>query len=314
MSFHSLLYSCHYMVLYTTVFSLYRLIDYRTGTVYQTKSLCCPSKNFVCSQPRDVGVRCSSTRYNHSFLLPLSIRVILSTIQLFVHSEFLVGISMLIRRRALHSSTMDVKVIDIPSLLTVTPFLTGNRNNFATQKACQNYCLSEACPPGTVVAKEADAGRLVSCSNPGTPSLPPPSFSLYLFSLKVDQVVYQVDVLRDIHVIRLLYSIRMSAVEQARSCSVSPFLPPPSPSPLLSLPSSALCPTQSTPFISALSLQPMQCTPNVDGACPGQLPYSTYSIPIIPYLRQFLLLVLDRFILSECLLLLSISRFSRYRM
>jgi len=33
-----------------------------TGTVYQTKSLCCPSKNFVCSQPRDVGVRCSSTR------------------------------------------------------------------------------------------------------------------------------------------------------------------------------------------------------------------------------------------------------------
>lgn len=33
-----------------------------TGTVYQTKSLCCPSKNYVCSQPRDVGVRCSSTR------------------------------------------------------------------------------------------------------------------------------------------------------------------------------------------------------------------------------------------------------------
>jgi hypothetical protein len=32
---------------------------------------------------------------------------------------------------------------------------------------------------------------------------------------------------------------------------------------------SALCPASSTPFISALSLQPMQCTPNVDGACPG---------------------------------------------
>jgi hypothetical protein len=31
----------------------------------------------------------------------------------------------------------------------------------------------------------------------------------------------------------------------------------------------ALCPASSTPFISALSLQPMQCTPNVDGACPG---------------------------------------------
>lgn len=31
----------------------------------------------------------------------------------------------------------------------------------------------------------------------------------------------------------------------------------------------ALCPASSTPFISALSLQPMQCTPNVDGSCPG---------------------------------------------
>ncbi|VDK55680.1 unnamed protein product [Gongylonema pulchrum] len=30
-----------------------------------------------------------------------------------------------------------------------------------------------------------------------------------------------------------------------------------------------MCPTASTPFISAVSLQPMQCTPNVDGACPG---------------------------------------------
>ena len=32
-----------------------------TGTLYQTKQLCCPSKNYVCSQPRDVGIRCAST-------------------------------------------------------------------------------------------------------------------------------------------------------------------------------------------------------------------------------------------------------------
>lgn len=47
------------------------------------------------------------------------------------------------------------------------PPFAGNRNNFASQKACQNYCLSEACPPGTVVAKETDGQRLVQCSNPG---------------------------------------------------------------------------------------------------------------------------------------------------
>ena len=60
--------------------------------------------------------------------------------------------------------------------------IPGNRNNFASQKACQNYCLSEACPPGTVVAKvatlrlrnsikiysqESDGSRLQQCSNPG---------------------------------------------------------------------------------------------------------------------------------------------------
>lgn len=33
-----------------------------TGTVYKTRSLCCPTKNYVCSQPRDSGIRCSSTR------------------------------------------------------------------------------------------------------------------------------------------------------------------------------------------------------------------------------------------------------------
>lgn len=43
----------------------------------------------------------------------------------------------------------------------------GNRNNFANQKACQSYCLSESCPPGTVVAKESDSSRLMKCSNPG---------------------------------------------------------------------------------------------------------------------------------------------------
>ncbi|KAK6010584.1 hypothetical protein OSTOST_24384 [Ostertagia ostertagi] len=39
--------------------------------------------------------------------------------------------------------------------------------NFASQKSCQNYCLSEACPPGTVVAKDGEGSRLVQCSNPG---------------------------------------------------------------------------------------------------------------------------------------------------
>lgn len=41
-----------------------------TGTVYQTKPLCCPSKNYVCSQPRDVGIRCSSTRITRWFFNP----------------------------------------------------------------------------------------------------------------------------------------------------------------------------------------------------------------------------------------------------
>ena len=84
------------------------------------------------------------------------------------HSESPVGTSTQIRRAARPSSTMDVKVSSPlhlpPSNLPSSP---GNRNNFASQKACQNYCLSESCPPGTVVAKEAEAGRLVSCSNPG---------------------------------------------------------------------------------------------------------------------------------------------------
>uniref|UniRef100_A0A183CQ96 Kunitz/Bovine pancreatic trypsin inhibitor domain protein n=1 Tax=Globodera pallida TaxID=36090 RepID=A0A183CQ96_GLOPA len=44
-------------------------------------------------------------------------------------------------------------------------FRYRNRNNFATQKACQNYCLSEACSPGTVVARDSD--RLVQCTNAG---------------------------------------------------------------------------------------------------------------------------------------------------
>lgn len=98
-----------------------------TGTVYQTKSLCCPSKNFVCSQPRDVGVRCSSTRISRWYFNADS-----KTCQTFEYNG-----------------------------------CEGNRNNFASQKSCQNYCLSEACPPGTVVAKDGDGSRLVQCSNPG---------------------------------------------------------------------------------------------------------------------------------------------------
>ena len=84
------------------------------------------------------------------------------------HSESPVGTSTQIRRAARPSSTMDVKVpfpLHLPP--SNLPSSPGNRNNFASQKACQNYCLSESCPPGTVVAKEAEAGRLVSCSNPG---------------------------------------------------------------------------------------------------------------------------------------------------
>jgi hypothetical protein len=73
--------------------------------VYQTKSLCCPSKNFVCSQPKDVGVRCSSTRvstktiafnlYNLQF--PLFILHAISSIRIAKHAKPL--------------STTDVKVL-----------------------------------------------------------------------------------------------------------------------------------------------------------------------------------------------------------
>lgn len=52
-------------------------------------------------------------------------------------------------------------------IIRILFFFPGNRNNFASQKSCQNYCLSEACPPGTVVAKDGDSNRLVQCSNPG---------------------------------------------------------------------------------------------------------------------------------------------------
>ncbi|KAK0424287.1 hypothetical protein QR680_008593 [Steinernema hermaphroditum] len=163
-----------------------------TGTVYQTKSLCCPSKNFVCSQPRDVGVRCSSTR---------------------------------ISRWYFNADTKTCQTFEYNGC-------EGNRNNFATQKACQNYCLSEACPPGTVVAKEADTSRLVQCSNPGGAGRVsggcPDGYTCYSSPL----------------------------LDQNVCCGASTEL-------------QSLCPANSTPFISALSLQPMQCTPNVDGACPG---------------------------------------------
>uniref|UniRef100_A0A1I7XP65 BPTI/Kunitz inhibitor domain-containing protein n=1 Tax=Heterorhabditis bacteriophora TaxID=37862 RepID=A0A1I7XP65_HETBA len=98
----------------------------------QTKSLCCPSKNFVCSQPRDVGVRCSSTRITRWYFN-------------------------------------------------------------ADSKTCQTFEYNGC------------EGQLKS-------------------------IIY---------------------------------------TPLILIMHAALCPASSTPFISALSLQPMQCTPNVDGACPG---------------------------------------------
>ncbi|CAJ0593741.1 unnamed protein product [Cylicocyclus nassatus] len=163
-----------------------------TGTVYQTKSLCCPSKNFVCSQPRDVGVRCSSTR---------------------------------ITRWYFNADTKTCQTFEYNGC-------EGNRNNFASQKSCQNYCLSEACPPGTVVAKDGDGSRLVQCSNPGGNGRVsggcPEGYTCYSSPL----------------------------LDQNVCCGASTEL-------------QSLCPTSSTPFISALSLQPMQCTPNVDGACPG---------------------------------------------
>lgn len=64
---HSLLHSGKFKThktlhnILTSVFSRNFQVTTWTGTLYQTKPLCCPSKNFVCSQPRDVGVRCSST-------------------------------------------------------------------------------------------------------------------------------------------------------------------------------------------------------------------------------------------------------------
>ncbi|VDM81087.1 unnamed protein product, partial [Strongylus vulgaris] len=121
-----------------------------------------------------------------------------------------------------------------PSTHYCTPVTTwtGNRNNFASQKSCQNYCLSEACPPGTVVAKDGDGSRLVQCSNPGGNGRVsggcPEGYTCYSSPL----------------------------LDQNVCCGASTEL-------------QSLCPTSSTPFISALSLQPMQCTPNVDGACPG---------------------------------------------
>lgn len=176
-----------------------------TGTVYQTKSLCCPSKNYVCSQPRDVGVRCSSTRITRYFF---------------------------------NADTKSCQTFEYNgcegrcSLRELLPTHSGNRNNFASQKACQNYCLSEACPPGTVVAKESDTSRLIQCSNPGGAGRVsggcPDGYTCYSSPL----------------------------LDQNVCCGASTEL-------------QALCPASSTPFISALSLQPMQCTPNVDGACPG---------------------------------------------
>lgn len=74
-----------------------------TGTVYQTKNLCCPTKNYVCSQPRDIGVRCSSTRITRYYF-----NVDTKTCQSFEYNG-----------------------------------CEGNRNNFASQKTCRNYCLSE---------------------------------------------------------------------------------------------------------------------------------------------------------------------------
>lgn len=62
----------------------------------------------------------------------------------------IVGILMLTQKPANYSNIMVVKVLKFSVTLIN---LIGNRNNFATQKSCQNYCLSEACPPGTVVSK-----------------------------------------------------------------------------------------------------------------------------------------------------------------
>ena len=154
------------------------------------------------------------------------------------HSESPVGTSTQIRRAARPSSTMDVKVpfpLHLPP--SNLPSSPGNRNNFASQKACQNYCLSESCPPGTVVAKEAEAGRLVSCSNPGRresvgreESALSISHTLSPLSLSLSQgelVECLEGVQRATPATLLLFSIRTSAVEPALSCSVrfplSPF-------------------------------------------------------------------------------------------
>uniref|UniRef100_A0AC35UA04 Kunitz/Bovine pancreatic trypsin inhibitor domain protein n=1 Tax=Rhabditophanes sp. KR3021 TaxID=114890 RepID=A0AC35UA04_9BILA len=108
----------------------------------------------------------------------------------------------------------------------------GNRNSFPTAKQCENYCYSEACPAGTVIAKEGETDRLVQCTNPGgngrTSGGCAEGYTCFSSPL----------------------------LDQNVCCGASVDL-------------QALCPSGSTPFISALTLQPMQCTPNVDGACPG---------------------------------------------
>uniref|UniRef100_A0A183BM22 Kunitz/Bovine pancreatic trypsin inhibitor domain protein n=1 Tax=Globodera pallida TaxID=36090 RepID=A0A183BM22_GLOPA len=187
-----------------------------SGTVYQTKSLCCPSKNFVCSQPKDQGVRCSSTRITR------------------------------------HSFNADTK--------TCQPFeyngCEGNRNNFATQKACQNYCLSEACSPGTVVARDSD--RLVQCTNAGgTGRISGGCPDGYTCFSRLVQCTNAGGTGRISGGCPDGYTCFSSPLlDQNVCCGASTEL-------------QSLCPASSAPFISALSLQPMQCTPNVDGSCPG---------------------------------------------
>ncbi|KAK6030499.1 Kunitz/Bovine pancreatic trypsin inhibitor domain protein [Ostertagia ostertagi] len=131
--------------------------------------------------------------------------------------ESLDGISMPIRKAARHSSITAVKE-------------TGT--TLRHKNPVKTTVLSEACPPGTVVAKDGEGSRLVQCSNPGGQGRVsggcPDGYTCYSSPL----------------------------LDQSVCCGASTEL-------------QSLCPTSSTPFISALSLQPMQCTPNVDGACPG---------------------------------------------
>lgn len=164
--------------------------------------------------------------------------------------ELLAGFLILIQNLVKHLNIMAVKVLKLKKQIILIYYFIkkilfkwnkqkilkiiflGNRNNFASQRSCQNYCLSEACPPGTVVAKESGNSRLLQCSNPGGAGRVsggcPEGYTCFSSPL----------------------------LDQNVCCGASTDL-------------QALCPAQSTPFISALSLQPMQCTPNVDGACPG---------------------------------------------